>query len=81
MKTSNPFLPFLIITGYSDVRSAVEIMRHGAYDYITKPLFPDEILVTIKQAIANSDVVKKIPSTNIVKAQENNVFLQQNEFV
>jgi len=53
MKSVNPSLPFLIITGYSDVKTAVEIMRHGAYDYITKPLFPDEILMTIKQALEN----------------------------
>jgi two-component system response regulator HydG len=58
MKSTNPNLPFLIITGYSDVKSAVEIMRHGAYDYITKPLFPDEILITIKQALANGGVPK-----------------------
>ena len=51
MKNTNPALPFIIITGYSDVKSAVEIMRHGAYDYITKPLFPDEILITIQQAL------------------------------
>ncbi|MEP6467227.1 MAG: sigma-54 dependent transcriptional regulator [Parafilimonas sp.] len=63
MKAANPSLPFLIITGYSDVRSAVEIMRHGAYDYITKPLFPDEILVTIKQALANGDIVRKAPDS------------------
>src|ERR1700759_1138809 len=69
MKSTNPGLPFLIITGYSDVRSAVEIMRHGAYDYITKPLFPDEILVTIKQALANKDNVKKQPSP-VIKKQE-----------
>ncbi|MEO8710875.1 MAG: sigma-54 dependent transcriptional regulator, partial [Parafilimonas sp.] len=61
MKTTNPSLPFLIITGYSDVRSAVEIMRHGAYDYITKPLFPDEILATIKQALAKGEVIKRQP--------------------
>src|ERR1043166_1070952 len=54
MKAANPALPFLIITGYSDVKTAVEIMRHGAYDYITKPLFPDEILITIKQALGNT---------------------------
>jgi len=72
MKESKPALPFLIITGYSDVRSAVEIMRHGAYDYITKPLFPDEILVTIKQALANGDVVKKQPVEQIKKAENNN---------
>lgn len=70
MKESNPALPFLIITGYSDVRSAVEIMRHGAYDYITKPLFPDEILVTIKQALANGDAVRKQPPAQPVKKQE-----------
>lgn len=65
MKSTNPALPFLIITGYSDVRSAVEIMRHGAYDYITKPLFPDEILVTIKQALANSETLKNQPVKSV----------------
>ena len=70
MKSTNASLPFLIITGYSDVRSAVEIMRHGAYDYITKPLFPDEILVTIKQALANGDVVRKAPSVEVNKKQD-----------
>ncbi len=69
MKTSNPSLPFLIITGYSDVRSAVEIMRHGAYDYITKPLFPDEILVTIKQALANNETAKKQPQAQVKKQE------------
>src|SRR6478609_2035359 len=72
MKSSNPALPFLIITGYSDVRSAVEIMRHGAYDYITKPLFPDEILATIKQALANGEIVKKQPGLQKNKSQGNN---------
>lgn len=73
MKTANPGLPFLIITGYSDVRSAVEIMRHGAYDYITKPLFPDEILVTIKQALANKDVIKKQPAVQSALKQNEEV--------
>ncbi|RYY92530.1 MAG: sigma-54-dependent Fis family transcriptional regulator, partial [Chitinophagaceae bacterium] len=35
----------------SDIKIAVEVMKMGAYDYITKPLFPDEILVTIKKAL------------------------------
>src|SRR6185436_7495991 len=69
VKATNPALPFLIITGYSDVRSAVEIMRHGAYDYITKPLFPDEILVTIKQALSNADTAKNQPATTVDKKQ------------
>jgi two-component system, NtrC family, response regulator HydG len=42
----------IIITGYSDVKDAVEVMKMGAYDYVTKPLFPDEILLTIKKALS-----------------------------
>jgi two-component system response regulator HydG len=50
----------IIITGYSDIKIAVEVMKMGAYDYITKPLFPDEILVTIKQAL---ETVAREPET------------------
>lgn len=46
-----PGKPVIIITGYSDVKDAVEVMKLGAYDYVTKPLFPDEILITIKKAL------------------------------
>src|SRR6476661_7009931 len=72
IKERYPHLPVIIITGYSDIKIAVGVMKMGAYDYITKPLFPDEILVTIKKALetsASTDasapvVVKKDISTN-----------------
>jgi two-component system response regulator HydG len=51
IKERYPHLPVIIITGYSDIKIAVEVMKMGAYDYITKPLFPDEILVTIRKAL------------------------------
>jgi len=51
IKEIYPHIPVIIITGYSDIKIAVEVMKMGAYDYITKPLFPDEILVTIKKAL------------------------------
>ena len=51
IKEKYPHLPVIIITGYSDIKIAVEVMKMGAYDYITKPLFPDEILVTIRKAL------------------------------
>lgn len=79
MKSSNADLPFLIITGYSDVKSAVEIMRHGAYDYITKPLFPDEILATVKQALANGGAVKNHPVAK-EKKQETKTLDGEQEF-
>lgn len=55
IKSKRPNLPVLIITGYSDIKVAVNVMKLGAYDYITKPLFPDEILVTVKKAIADAE--------------------------
>lgn len=51
IKERYPYIPVIIITGYSDIKIAVEVMKMGAYDYITKPLFPDEILITIKKAL------------------------------
>src|SRR5450432_3844981 len=54
IKQLNPEVPVIIITGYSEIKMAVEVMKHGAFDYVTKPLFPEEILITIKSAIALS---------------------------
>ncbi|WP_205511695.1 sigma-54-dependent transcriptional regulator [Longitalea arenae] len=53
IKEQLPDVPVIIMTGYSDIKVAVEVMKLGAYDYIGKPLFPDEILVTIKKALQN----------------------------
>jgi len=50
IKTQYPKTGVIIITGYSDIKMAVELIKMGAYDYITKPLYPDEILNTINKA-------------------------------
>lgn len=52
IKEMHAAVPVIIITGYSDVKDAVEVMKLGAYDYVTKPLFPDEILLTIRKALS-----------------------------
>ncbi len=43
----------IIITGYSDVKIAVDALRRGAFDYVTKPLYPDEILLTVQRALSS----------------------------
>src|SRR6187402_3205162 len=70
IKEKYPHLPVIIITGYSDIKIAVEVMKMGAYDYITKPLFPDEILVTIKKAL--EDVTKE-PATVLESSADKKV--------
>jgi two-component system response regulator HydG len=53
IKSIHPELPVIIITGYSDIKTAVEIMKAGAFDYVVKPLLPDEILITIQKGLAS----------------------------
>ncbi|HLG35632.1 MAG TPA: sigma-54 dependent transcriptional regulator [Bacteroidia bacterium] len=55
VKQKNPQLPVIIITGYSDIRTAVNVIKAGALDYITKPLIPDDIFLTIKKALEKTE--------------------------
>ncbi len=56
IKILNSAVPVIIITAYSDVKTAVETFRYGANDYVTKPLYPDELLVTIRETIQKNQV-------------------------
>ena len=46
-------LMVIIMTGYASVDTAVAALKNGAYDYVTKPLDPDEIAHLVKKAIAH----------------------------
>ncbi len=51
IKAHAPHTIVLIITGYSDIKTAVDVIKLGAYDYITKPLIPDEVLNVLNLAL------------------------------
>jgi len=51
IKTIDPYLPLIIITAFGSVESAVEAMRYGAFDYITKPFRKEQIIMTINKAL------------------------------
>jgi two-component system, NtrC family, response regulator HydG len=51
IKQINHDVAVIIITGYSDIKTAVEMIKQGAFDYITKPLVPDEVLNLINKAL------------------------------
>lgn len=52
IKHNHPQLPVIIMTSYSDIRTAVKAMKAGAFEYITKPVNPDELLLLIKSALS-----------------------------
>jgi two-component system response regulator HydG len=54
VRKHSPDTQVAIITGYADVKIAVEVIKNGAFDYVTKPLFPDEILNLIERALAKT---------------------------
>ncbi|PTN32019.1 sigma-54 dependent transcriptional regulator [Desulfonatronum sp. SC1] len=45
-----PHIPVLIMTAYGSIDAAVVAMRHGAFDYITKPFANDEITLSVRKA-------------------------------
>jgi two-component system response regulator GlrR len=49
----NPALPIIILTAYGSIESAVEAMKRGAYDYLTKPFDARELLLKIENALEN----------------------------
>lgn len=44
-------IPTIIMTGFKEIRLAVKAIQSGAFDYITKPINPDELLLIMKQAL------------------------------
>ena len=55
MKAKDPHVAILVITGYSDIKTAVEVIKFGAFDYITKPLIPDEVLSILNNLLAKKE--------------------------
>ncbi|MBA2612063.1 MAG: sigma-54-dependent Fis family transcriptional regulator [Bacteroidetes bacterium] len=51
IKELNQKTQVIIITGYSDVKIAVDVIKNGAFDYITKPLLPEEVLMLVDRAL------------------------------
>jgi DNA-binding NtrC family response regulator len=47
----NPVLPVIMISGQSDIETAVQAIKEGAYDFIEKPIDPERLFVAVKNAI------------------------------
>jgi len=52
-------MPVIVITGFGTVQTAVEAMRLGAFDYLTKPFNLDELLIVIEKALSVSKLQKE----------------------
>lgn len=72
-KALNP--PAIVMTGFDDVRTAVKAMRKGVFDYITKPVNPEELLMIVKESLkantnGTSSNLKNIVSKAVDKSPQ-----------
>jgi len=51
---------FIIMTAFGDVETAVDAMKHGAFDYLRKPLEPDELLIVMQRAIRQTELRREV---------------------
>src|SRR5438552_11697843 len=57
-----PETPVIITTGYGTIPGAVEAMKQGAFDYLTKPVNPDELLLVMQRAAERSQLRREVRS-------------------
>ena len=58
-KKIKPDIPIVMISGHGDLETAVETMRHGAYDYISKPPDLNRLLNTVRNALDRKKLIKE----------------------
>lgn len=65
-------IPIIIMTSFNDVRTAVKSIQLGAFDYITKPVNPDELLMVIKNSLLKKEgktTEQKDTDTDFIKGK------------
>lgn len=75
VKDNHPSIQVIILTAKSDVRTAIECIRQGAYDFITKPYEFGQLCVTIERALEHKELLikNKVLSTKISQSTPNTI--------
>jgi len=56
VKNESPGIPVIVLTGHGSIDTAVDAMRNGAYDFLTKPLNIDRLSLIVKRALASREL-------------------------
>ena len=68
----NPDVPIIMISGHGTIETAVEAVKKGAYDYVSKPPDLNRLLITIRNAMDKTDLVTetKVLRRKVIKVEE-----------
>ncbi|MDQ6891013.1 MAG: response regulator, partial [Bacteroidota bacterium] len=71
-KQINPDVPIIVISGHGNIETAVEAVKKGAYDYISKPPDLNRMLITLRNAMDKTNLVAetKVLKRRVTKTQE-----------
>jgi len=69
-KIKYPAIPVILMTGYSDINTAVKAIKNGAADYISKPFNPEEVLLVIENTLQTA--VVSIANDTVVTSTKSN---------
>lgn len=78
IKSMHPHVPVIIMTSYADIRTAVNAIKMGAFEYVTKPLNPDEILLLINSALEKAEDPKNSKKSKEKKNKDEIEFVRGN---
>lgn len=83
VKRISPTSQIIIITGYSDVKMAVNVIKRGAFEYVTKPIHPEEILATINEALKQKEkpLNKRLSNLKSIEKDEANEIIESPSFI
>ena len=59
IKAENPHVPVIVITAFGTIENAVEAMKKGAFNYLTKPVNPDELLTVVREALEKYELKRE----------------------
>jgi len=68
IKNLNPDIPVLMVTAYGTIETAVEAMKHGAFDYILKPFKFDVFTFVVERALSMAEERRKAPAPRLTEA-------------
>ncbi len=76
IKKASPNTAVVMMTAYAEIKIAVQTIKNGAFDYVTKPLYPEEISNIIKQAIQQRTGKKKKKKEDVFITGESDKMLE-----
>lgn len=71
VKDKHNALPFIMMTSYAEIQTAVQAIKLGASDYIAKPINPEELLGKIREVVKTA-----LPEQPVSKPSEGNIYIE-----